>query len=474
MELSKTKYVHVIIMLVLALGIPMLPCFGAITPYGMKVIGVFAAVLYGWIAFDLMWSSIFGFAMLGVTGLMSPLDAFVAGLGDSMISTVLLSLAFAVGIAKAGVAELMSNWLLKRKLFQRSPWLLVSGIILTGFLIGCFGPSMAGIVILWVVTLNIADICNYKKDDALINFIMVMIVLATMAGANVMPYKAQVLIFLAYLQQTTDLTFSNGGYMITVFVYALSITLVMILLAKFILKLDATKFTLPEEVLHKIETEPITKCQLIGLSITAVYSLALILPSFITFPGSKTLTVWGVPGCSAIAILIMAIIKVDGKALIKIQDIFRDLDWTLLLLLAVTFPIAACLRAADSGVMATLMQVVAPMVSSLGLMPFIIVSIIILGIFTQFIHNVVLGALFMPFLLPLCINMGGPVLTFWLMMFLILNTAYCTPGGSLQAAMVYGNENIERKYAYRYTLIFFVVSLVLLHVVAMPVGNLFL
>lgn len=262
--------------------------------------------------------------------------------------------------------------------------------------------------------------------------------------------------------------------MITVFVYALSITLVMILTAKFILKLDASKFALPEEVLQQIEAAPVTKRQLIGLTITVVYSLALILPSFITFPGSATLIVWGVPGCSVIALLIMAVIKVDGKALIKIQDIFRDLDWTLLLLLAVTFPIAACLRSADSGVMATLMQAVVPIVSSLGLLPFIIVSIIILGVATQFIHNVVLGALFMPFLLPICIDLDGPVLTFWLMMFLILNTAYCTPGGSLQAAMVYGNENIERKYAFQYTIIFFIVSLVLLHLVAMPVGNLFL
>lgn len=474
MELSKSKYVHVLVMLVIAFGFPLLPTFGQITPYGMKALGVFISVLYGWIAFDLMWSSIFGFAMLGISGLMTPLAAFSAGLGDTMISTVLLSLAFAVGISKAGVAELMSNWLLKRKIFQKSPWLLVSGIIFTGFLIGCFGPAMAGIVILWVVTLNIAEICGYEKGDPLINFIMVMIVLSTMAGANVMPYKAQVLIFLAYLQQVTATTFSNGGYMITVFVYSVVITLAMLLIAKFVLRLDASRFSLPHEVLKNIEAAPVTKRQLIGLAITVVYSLALILPSFFTFPGSATLTTWGVPGCSAIALLIMAITKVEGKTLIRIQDIFHDLDWNLLFLLAVTFPIAACMRSADSGIMPTLMQFVAPVVSSLGPVPFIIVSIIILGIATQFIHNVVLGAMFMPFLLPLCIDMGGPVLAFWLMMFLVLNTAYCTPGGSLQAAMVYGNENIDRKYAYKYTFIFMIVSLIFLHILVLPLGNLIL
>jgi hypothetical protein len=158
--------------------------------------------------------------MLGLSGLMTPLEAFSTGLGNSMISTVLLSLAFALGLSKAGVADLMSNWLLRRKIFQKDPWFLVTGLILTGFLIGCIGPTMAGIVILWTITLSIAEICEYKKGDPLIAFVMVMIVLASMAGANVMPYKAQVLIFLAYLKQVTDLTFSNGGYMITVFIYA--------------------------------------------------------------------------------------------------------------------------------------------------------------------------------------------------------------------------------------------------------------
>lgn len=472
MDLTKnSKYLHVLVMFILALGIPLLPAPGQITLYGMKAMGIFISVLYGWIVFDLFWSSIFGFAMLGLSGLMLPLAAVTTGIGDPMLVTTMLALAFAIAVSKIGVAELMGNWLLKQKLFHKSPWLLIAGIIYSGWLIGSIGPGMAGIVLLWVITLNIADVCKINRKDPLVNFVMVMIVLATMAGSNIMPFRAHVLIFKAYLNQIINIGIPDSGYIICVTVFSFLVVLLMILIARFILRLDASKFVLPNEILEKLESTTATKKQKIGFVITIIYSLLLILPSFFVFPGSTILASWGVPGMSLFALLLLALVKDEGKGIIRIHDVFRDLDWNLIMLLAVTFPIATCMRSEESGIMGTIMQYVAPLVSTLGLTAFFVISILILGILTQVVHNVVLGAVFMPFLLPFATELGGNIYTLWLMMFLILNTAYCTPGGSLQAAMIYGNESIERKYAYLYTTIFLVVSLLVLYFVVMPMGN---
>ena len=79
----------------LAFGISYLPPFGQVTPFGMKAIAVFISVLYRWIFFDLFWTSIYGFMIIPVLRLNTVAGAFAAGLGNQMIITVMLSMAFA-------------------------------------------------------------------------------------------------------------------------------------------------------------------------------------------------------------------------------------------------------------------------------------------------------------------------------------------------------------------------------------------
>ena len=50
-------YIHIAIMLVITFGVGFLPPFGQITELGMKVLGCFLGVVYGWIFIDLLWVS---------------------------------------------------------------------------------------------------------------------------------------------------------------------------------------------------------------------------------------------------------------------------------------------------------------------------------------------------------------------------------------------------------------------------------
>ena len=119
MTLNKSRYIHLIIMLAIVFGISSLPPFGQITPFGMKVIGAFVAILYGWIFFDLFWTSIFGFMIIPVLGLNTVAGTFAGGLGNQQVINVILSMAFAVAIDFAGVTNIMANWLLQRRILQK-------------------------------------------------------------------------------------------------------------------------------------------------------------------------------------------------------------------------------------------------------------------------------------------------------------------------------------------------------------------
>lgn len=48
-------YIKLAVYLLITFGIGYLPPFGAITPFGMKILGVFVGTIYGWIVFEKVW-----------------------------------------------------------------------------------------------------------------------------------------------------------------------------------------------------------------------------------------------------------------------------------------------------------------------------------------------------------------------------------------------------------------------------------
>ena len=472
MTLNKSRYIHLAIMLILAFGISALPPFGQVTPFGMKAIGVFVAVLYGWIFFDLFWTSIFGFMLIPVLGLNTVAGAFALGLGDQMIITVLLTMSFAVAIDMAGVTDIMANWLLQRKILQKSPWFLVIGLLLIGAVIGCFGPGMAAIFLLWSITMKTADFCGIKKGDPLLSYLIMMIPVFVMTSSFILPFKGGVLIYIAYLKQVTDVGFPAGAFIAYGTITIGLIFFLIILVARFVLRLDVSKFVLPEHVLEEIKNAKITKNQKMSLAVLVVYVVVLLLCSlFTSLPGAAYINKLGVGGVSGIATLLLGVLNYEGKGLIQLQKVFARFDWSLFFLLAVTYPIAALIKHADAGIMPTIMATVGPIVSQLGAVPFMIASMVILGLITQVTHNIVLGAMFMPFLLPLCQAAGGNMYTLWFMLFITLNMAYCTPAGSFQSALVFGHEMMERKHAYIYGITILLITWFVYAVVGIPLGN---
>jgi len=54
---NKMYYIHIAIFLIITFGVGFLPPFAQITPLGMKVLGVFLGIIYGWCFIALDWPS---------------------------------------------------------------------------------------------------------------------------------------------------------------------------------------------------------------------------------------------------------------------------------------------------------------------------------------------------------------------------------------------------------------------------------
>jgi sodium-dependent dicarboxylate transporter 2/3/5 len=131
------------------------------------------------------------------------------------------------------------------------------------------------------------------------------------------------------------------------------------------------------------------------------------------------------------------------------------------------------MRAADAGIMPTIVGLVMPIVSKMGATTFMIVCMIILGILTQVTHNIVLAAMFTPFLVPLCVQLGGNPYVMFFIMYFALNASYMTPAASFQSAMAHAHEAVDAKWCYIYGFLFSIFTWIILIIVTMPLGKIF-
>ncbi len=469
----KKRYLHFAIMFILTILISQCPPLGQITLAGMRVLGIFIGVLYGWIFIDLIWPSIFGFVALGVSGLYTATSALASGFGNQQLIMVLITLVFAGALEEAGFSELVSNWLLKRKIIQKSPWALVAGILIIAYILGVLGATMAAIFVLWSVVIRIADLCGFSTKDPLISYMVIMIVMFSYAGQLVMPFHGAALIFEGFFTQATGISIAYIPFIVYVLALTILICLTLFLLGKFVFRLDASKFVLPEEIIAEIASRTTTKTQKVSFVILIGFMALLLLPELLPFlPGASLLSSLGLVGIGTAFLLLMNFIVIDEKPMIDLTKTFsRHVQWPLLLLLAVTFPLADAMKSPDCGIMATINQLLLPIISQMSVAAFMLASMIFLGLITQITHNVVLGAMFIPFLCPLCEQMGGSQIVLWFMLYIILQTAYVTPAGSMQAAMIHGHASVDKKWAYLWGIICLAASIIILAVVGIPLGK---
>ena len=303
---------------------------------------------------------------------------------------------------------------------------------------------------------------------------MIMMIAATgFSGVFAVPFRASAMMFESYFIEAMNTTFPVIPFIVISVLTTGTVTLLMALLGKVVFRLDASKFVLAEDIVADLQSVKITKEAKAGFVVLIVYTIALVLPAmWPTMPGAAILNSLGVGGVSCIGLIAMAVISYNGKSLIDIGKSWtRFMDWQLVLLLSVTFPIAEAMRAEGTGIMPTIMQAVVPVVSGMGVLKFMIVATILLGLLTQVTHNIVLAAMFTQFLCPLCAEIGGNPYVMWFLMYFTLNASYMTPAASMQSALVHGHEGINKKYAYIFGITISIVTWAILFGVTIPVGN---
>ncbi len=467
-------YFKVLIMFFLVFGISLIPPFGQITPLGMKVLGIFIGVLYGWCVLDTLWVSIFAIIAVGYT-CNDIFTAFGTGFANQVTLMALLTALLGGALDRLKITDLICNWCLTRNIVKGKPWILLTMFLIAGALIGAFASSIAGTFLLWTILLKLADICHYEKGCKEIGFLIGMVVVVPAVASNCIPFQPGAIFFNSFLTQGTGLAIDYIPFLIYQLTISTIIFVSVCLLAKYVWKLDLSHFDISDDMREDLLNQPITYEQKVGLVAVLIFFVTLLLPGILplTLPGIAFLKAMGILGVSGAILIALTIMRNhEGESLINIAECHRAVPWNVIWLMVAIAPISDALKSETTGIMATITQYTLPIFSNISLNIFFIGATIILALLTQISVNMVLGAVFIPFLTQICVQLDGNPYILFMMLYTGINMAFLTPAASAYGALMHAHEWIKGRNAYLVGGMNLAITLLVLALIGIPLGNL--
>lgn len=471
---NKKTYIHLAVMVAIMIVIGNLPPFGQITPFGMKILGVFVGIVYGWCFVDIALTSFLGFFFIALAGYGTPLSGFAAGMGNTTIVTVLVTFVFAQCINEIGVSKAIAYWIMGKKFLVGKPWVLVIGMAVCSFVMSVLSNGIAAMFLLWQVTEQIAVANNIDKKDRELNMVYALVMYTAMTGAWIFPWRSGSLMFASFLTNAVGVTIPTVQWIATCLLYAVIVYVILLLIYRFVFRMKLTGFTMTEEMHNEFASYKMNKVEKVGLVALFIFIACLLFPSFFSGGIMSTLSSWGLVGMCILYVAIFVIWKDEnGKPYADLDKCFKNgISWGILLLVVVTIPLCNAFESSEAGIAATLTAFFTNTIGGMDVNVLIVLIAVLVGVATQFMHNIVLAAVLIPIFAPIIINMGGNVITFFFAMFFTLQCAFGTPAGCMQAGFLFGKENISVKDAYMHGWLFLGATFIVVALLV-PVMNMF-
>ena len=109
----------------------------------MKVLGVFLGLIYGWCFVEMLWPSILGLVMLGLSGYCTVTEAFSAGFGHNIVLIIFITLILSVFFEESGFSAYLADRFLSLKISVGRPWVFTTIFLMTSYVSCLFVGAFA-------------------------------------------------------------------------------------------------------------------------------------------------------------------------------------------------------------------------------------------------------------------------------------------------------------------------------------------
>lgn len=474
-KLSLSKWINTSITILLMVGVGFLPPIGTITPYGMKVVGIFLGAVYGWSTVSIAWPSFLAMVLLAFSGAMPFNTVIVSGFGTQIVFLMILMFIVVAILDEKGVTRFLSAWVASRKILEGRPWLFSFAILWGNAVIGGAGGGFASLIVFFGIIANIAERFHYQPYSRYPTLMMIGLCFSSLLGSTLFLFTGNPLILMGAYQELTG--YQANGLIYTS--YALIITtlalICYIFICKYVLKPDVRALKAIDNTVVNANDLVLKKDQKCTLIFFAAMLITLLLPGALPQSSTVKALLSGLTpaGCVAFWLVIMLIIRIDGQPLFNLQKAAsQGIIWDTVWISCVVLPMSGLLTSDAVGFKALLVSLLEPILSGRSTIIFVVLVLLFSTIMTQFATNTIIGLIFIPIIYSFSVTMSFNAVPILVLMLISIHLAVLTPAASPWAALLFGNMQwLKPGDIYKYGIIFTLILLVLLTLIGYPLAT---
>lgn len=475
---SVTYYLNVFVFLAIPLVFFLLPPVAPLTAVGMKVVGVFICLLYGWTTIGLIWPSIYGLLMLTFTGYAANFNAVLAqSFGNSTTVLLIFMLAFSGLIEYAGVSKFISMWFITRKAVKGKPWLFSFAFLFSIYILGSLTSGTPSVLLGWGLLSGICAAVGYQPGEPLPKFLFFGVLIAGPLGMDLFPFKPVSVVALTVYTNMTGLEMNYAAYIACAFILDTLILTGFTLFGKFIIKPEISRLSdIDLDKLDAQEVLTLRKDQKVVLGLTAFLLIALVLPSFLpkAWLITQIFNKWGTTGTIMLVMMILVLLRIDGKPLCNFNQVAKiGISWDAIMLTSAVLFVTGALANDATGFIPFFTGLLTPVLEGQSAIVFMLLLMLVATIFTNFCSNAGTASSISPIALASAGLVGANPALLIIFVIKCCHLAYFTPAASPATALCIANKNwIDQKTILHYGLVTVAIAFVVLLIVGLPLGSL--
>lgn len=447
--------IHAIVITVIILGFGHLPTFSTVTPYGMKALGLFIGIIYGWLFAGMVTTSLLAFILTPFTGITTANGFLMSGFGNIVTLQVLFVIMLFAVMNTTEIPLKITNSLLGSKICQGKPWIFFGILMFATWLVSFIAGGVIPLFIVFPIVISLCEEYNIERYSKTSTMLFMGVLLADCIGQMCMPIKGMPIILMS-LYQTVDPTavFPLGIYMIYTTLLTLFILIVGLLSMKYLMRVDLGMLEHIDTSKYRGDQNKFTKRESYILVILITVLVLMVLQSIFPVAAIRDfMGQFGMVGFVLVGIMAVLLIKVDGTPLSTMKDLANGVQWDVILCVASMNPAMGFLSSDEAGIKEMLSAVCGPFISGLSPLAFVLMVIIICGVLTNFLNNQACCLMFYPIIMIYAPQLGINAVALVCAMIIISHVAFATPAASFYSLITFGytdwiKSSVFMKYAF--------------------------
>lgn len=451
---QRTELIKAAVVLAIAFSGWFIPAPAPMTQVGMETFTVFLSMVVGWTLTGDAWPSFMGIILFPLTGVENMTQFLASGWGSQAFFFMVLSFAMVGYMNTCGLSKFLVEWLMTRKFIVGHPWRLIFMILFAAYVVCSLVNNVIGLFLMWEIVYGITAVIDQKPYDKFPSIMVFGIAMQSAFSLSAMPWGGNSIANLGVYANVAGAPANFLQYVSFTVPFGFIQILAYMLLIKLVFRLDVKPLSSvrPEDIAPDgVHTTPQVK---IGMGLLVLFIAMLLIPSL--FPvGSPAQAFYARFGTVGIFVLFFAIISLlfykNERVFIFADQSKQNIPWNMLIMVTVILAIGGCLMNDATGIAPFLAQKVVPLLTSVPPWAFMIVLVLVETILTNFLINMVVVALLLPVIMPICPDLGlNPTVVAFTIMVVSTN-AILTPAGCAAAAFLFPNKKwIRAKDIYKY------------------------